>query len=92
MESMDKHCHVSTGDLVIGVIASATIDGEWEIYAENTTGKEPIRGLEDRDNPTHATTSQLLRFTTKDFISYSDPKTGRQGPTITMTRQLVYIL
>ena len=65
---------------MIGVLASATTDGEWEIYAENTTGKEPMRGWGERDNPTHATTSQLLRFTTKDFISYSDPKTGWQTP------------
>ena len=52
------------GDLVIGVIASATVAGQFEVYAENTTGKEPIHGVLERsgDNPTHATTSQP-RFT-----------------------------
>ena len=65
----------SQGDLVIGVIASATVPGQFEVYAENTTGKEPIYGASAvRDNPTHATNSQLLRFTTTDFNSYSPAK------------------
>ena len=62
---------------MIGVIASSTIEGEWEVYAENTTGKEPMGGVGGQDNPTHAKTSQLLRFTTKDFVSYTEPKTGQ---------------
>ena len=64
------------GDLVIGVIKSATVAGLYEIYAENTTGKEPLTNNSKLgDNPTGATTSQLLRFTTTDFVSYTAPHT-----------------
>lgn len=66
----------SQGDLVIAVISSATVPGLFEVYAENTTGIEPLNSKKGSqiklgDNPTNATTSQLLRFTTRDFISYS---------------------
>jgi hypothetical protein len=78
------------GDLVIAVIASATDPGLFEVYAENTTGKEPLSRSDDGaargavgggwqpevgDNPTNATTSQLLRFTTRDFVTYSSAVT-----------------
>jgi hypothetical protein len=71
---MPPPVNFSQGDLVIGVMPSATVVGEWEVYAENTTGKEP-RPAVVGDDPTHATSSQLLRLTTRDFVTYTPAET-----------------
>lgn len=64
----------SMGDQVIATIQSAIDPSVFEIYVENTTGIEPLfHQNKDRagNNPTNATNAQLIRFTTKDFVTYS---------------------
>jgi len=72
----------SAGSTVLSVIASATEPGSFEVYAENTTGWEPLGEPEAGDEETapdpageakaeHA--CALLRYTTSDFVTYSAP-------------------
>jgi hypothetical protein len=70
------------GSLVIAVIASAATAGSYEVYAENTTGWEPVVGEdgapEIRSGGHHDCT--LLRYTTTDFVTYSAPYIALQIP------------
>ena len=70
------------GSLVIAVIASVTSVGIFEVYAENTTGWEPLVGGGTRGDPSGAEGAvrssgihncALLRYTTTDFVHYSTP-------------------
>jgi hypothetical protein len=61
----------SAGAVVIAVIPSSTQPRQFEVYAENTTGWEPLISLGSRLRGKHA--CQLLRFLTVDFVAYSTP-------------------
>jgi hypothetical protein len=81
-----------TGALVIAVIESAVQTGTFEVYTENTTGWEPQ--YRTRSNmPPHSGlpaavlpsvgashNCTLLRFLTKDFVSYSEPHVALSVP------------
>ena len=61
----------AAGSLVIAVLPSVGDPTLYEVYAENTTGNEPL-GFRRRTSEEDSNTS-LLRFTTRDFVSYSAP-------------------
>jgi hypothetical protein len=61
----------SDGSLVLSVLASQSSPGSFEVYCENTTGWEPLRSWKSGVQERHE--CSLLRFTTRDFKSYSPP-------------------
>lgn len=69
--SPPPHLDFRGGALVIAVIESASDPGSFEVYAENTTGWEPLDASGGGVGGTHDCT--LLRYTTADFNSYSAP-------------------
>lgn len=70
------------GSLVIAVIESTHQPGTFEVYAENTTGWEPLGAARPSVSPAiggyHDCT--LLRFTTTDFVNYSPPHVALSVP------------
>ena len=72
------HLPFAAGSLVIATIPSQARPGVFEVYAENTTGWEPLPGqLQQGSGFTGGSHDcALLRFTTTDFVEYSDPHTA----------------
>ena len=70
------------GSLVIATIASQAQAGLFEVYAENTTGWEPLSASE-RAQGHHE--CALLRYTTRDFVRYSPPHIALTIPTCSGT-------
>ena len=67
------------GCAVIAVFPSLTDQGAFEVYAENTTGWEPLThnnntGAGQNSKPRPYGPTSLLRFTTRDFRGYSAPR------------------
>lgn len=80
------------GSLVVATIASQSQPGVFEVYAENTTGWEPLAQAPSGDPAAVATQGAgryrtqghhdctLLRYTTVDFVHYSKPHVALSIP------------
>lgn len=72
----------NAGALVIAVLPSASDAGTFEVYAENTTGWEPLAAHVGEGGHHECA---LLRYTTKDFKQYSPAHTALVLPSCSGT-------